>query len=742
MLKKIGAGRWHVAAGALAVACVLAVLARYADLPRSFAAFSATGTSSGNSVTAGPAFPDYPTRVTADHPSVYYRLNDSPGSTTALDSSGNGRTGVFDTTDPDSWTGFWPFDEGSGGTARDLSAYATPHDLTISGAGWTASGRSGNALSFNGTSDYAATATNAVTTNAPFTVAAWVYLTDNSVSRTAVSQQGVNASAFELGYDKALGRWAFELPHSDNAAAPVDVAKSTGAPVLNRWTLLVGSFSGNHIDLWVDGAKQGGGAGHGGAHVWASGGAFEVGDGLSTSRTDFWAGRVDSVRIWDAYATTADAQEWTLGPTGGASTDWQFDEGGAATSTVDNSGNLNTGTLGPAAGWGAGQSGAKSVSLTGSTNSYVAGAAPGVDTSASFTVSAWVFLSGTTLGAMSRVALSQSGTNKSGFLLRYDYSGTRWEFAVTQGAADDNNPVFDSSVSAIGSAALNNWTHLIGVYDRVAQTVTLYVDGVAMAPAAHTSVFAATGPLQVGRVKEFGGWMTGAHPTEAWGPWSGRIDDVQMFRRALDAPEVSALYNGGGTQTTLGVPGALQGAQQGQQASTAMAFGADGRALYTADTFTGPTTYSTECWFRSAGLNGGTHGVSLVSFGSSGAGNSSGSYDRRLFLDTAGHLVAGTASGTAGTAQSPGTYFDGGWHYAAVTVSPGTGLTLYVDGRPVATAAYTAPANLTGYWRWGGDTWGGAWPADYLRYGELDEAAIYPAALSAQQVSWHYHANH
>jgi hypothetical protein len=36
-----------------------------------------------------------------------------------------------------------------------------------------------------------------------------------------------------------------------------------------------------------------------------------------------------------------------------------------------------------------------------------------------------------------------------------------------------------------------------------------------------------------------------------------------------------------------------------------MAFSLAGRALYTANTFTDPTTYSLECWFRSAGVNGG-----------------------------------------------------------------------------------------------------------------------------------------
>lgn len=104
--------------------------------------------------------------------------------------------------------------------------------------------------------------------------------------------------------------------------------------------------------------------------------------------------------------------------------------------------------------------------------------------------------------------------------------------------------------------------------------------------------------------------------------------------------------------------------------------------------------------------------------------------------------MAGTSSGTSGTATTTSTYTDGSWHHVVATVSPGTGITLYVDGSLAASARYGAPGNFTGYWRWGGDTWDGSWPADHFWLGQLDEVAIYPTELSATDVAEHYYADH
>jgi hypothetical protein len=711
-----------------------------AALPPVHSAFVGTTTNGGNSLTAAASFPDYPTTVIEDHPQTYYRLDDPAGAVTAADSSGNGTTGAFGTAYNRTWAGLWPMDDNTGTTAKDMSGVATTHDLTLSGATWTASGRSRSGLSFNGTSHYAAAAASVLTTNASFTVTAWVNLTDATVSRTAVSQDGTNVSGFELGYDQPLNRWVFAMPRSNSAVATVDKISSTAAPVAG-WNQLTASYdsSNNRMHLWVNGAYQSFTTFAGTA--WNATGVFQVGAGKITSRTHFWQGTIDAVRGQAGVASDQAAQELTIGPTGGASTSWQLNEN-TGTTTIDSSGNGNTGTFGSSASWGVAKTGASSVDLPGDANGYVAGAAQGVDTRTSFSVSAWVYLDHTTLGAMGRTAVSQSGAIKTGFMLRYNQYSTRWEFDVTQGAADNYSPTYDIAYSANSSAALTTWTHLVGVHDASAQTIALYVNGVAQTGASHTSVFNATGPLQVGRVKEFGAWGTGGAGNEVWGPWAGRVDDARVFRRALGVQDVTAIYNGGHVFGSLGMSGALQGAQQGQTSSTAQAFGNGFATGYDPTSYTNPTTFSLECWFRSNGQPASaTQGQALIGFSSLASGNSP-SFGRRLFVDVTGHVGFGTNSGLTGNALTSGTYRDNAWHHLVATLSPANGMKLYVDGVLSASASYAAPGNYAGYWRWGGDTWSAAWLSDYNQYDLLDEVAVYTTELTAQQVARHYYANH
>jgi hypothetical protein len=68
---------------------------------------------------------------------------------------------------------YWKFDEGSGSTTSDVTANV--NDGTINGANWTTSGKSGNALSFNGNSDYVDIENDAsLNPTVAITIEAWV----------------------------------------------------------------------------------------------------------------------------------------------------------------------------------------------------------------------------------------------------------------------------------------------------------------------------------------------------------------------------------------------------------------------------------------------------------------------------------------------------------------------------------------------------------------------------------------
>jgi hypothetical protein len=203
---------------------------------------------------------------------------------------------------------------------------------------------------------------------------------------------------------------------------------------------------------------------------------------------------------------------------------------------------------------------------------------------------------------------------------------------------------------------------------------------------------------------------------------------------------VAAVYNGGTSSATLGVPGALKGAQQ---SSPAEAFTQTTHTSgFNRTKFTNPTTFTLECWFRTYGVSGTGHGQTLFSFSSNAVGNTSGvNKDRRLFLDTSGYLTFGTTSATSNVAKSTDTYLDGQWHHVAATSDPANGIFLYVDGVLAGSAAYTAAHNFTGYWRWAGDTWDSTWMTDYFWLGSMDEVAVYGTALPAQRIAVHYQAN-
>ncbi|TWE11816.1 PKD domain-containing protein [Rudaeicoccus suwonensis] len=183
---------------------------------------------------------------------------------------------------------------------------------------------------------------------------------------------------------------------------------------------------------------------------------------------------------------------------------------------------------------------------------------------------------------------------------------------------------------------------------------------------------------------------------------------------------------------TFGTPGPLSG-----DPTTAATFnGTSTGAVATNSTVTPTNSLTIEAWFNTTTTSGGK----IVGYGSSQTGLS-GNYDRQIYMDNAGHLIFGVYNGGTQTIQSANTYNDGNWHYVVATLSATNGMTLYVDGRKVGTnSGATTFQPYTGYWRIGGDQLAG-WPnqpsSNYFA-GSIGDVAIYPTALSIQQVQTHY----
>ena len=190
-----------------------------------------------------------------------------------------------------------------------------------------------------------------------------------------------------------------------------------------------------------------------------------------------------------------------------------------------------------------------------------------------------------------------------------------------------------------------------------------------------------------------------------------------------------------GAGVTVGAPGALLATAD----AGATYSGADpGYSVSTVAT-KGPQTFSESLWFSTTTTRGGK----LLGFGNS-TGATSGQYDRHIYMDNGGHLVFGVYNGGTKTVATTGVYNDGKWHQVVGTLSPTAGLTLYVDGAPVAAEPTytTAETNNGGYWHIGGDNLSG-WPSapsSNFFAGSIDEVSINSTALSTAQVAALYRA--
>jgi hypothetical protein len=165
----------------------------------------------------------------------------------------------------------------------------------------------------------------------------------------------------------------------------------------------------------------------------------------------------------------------------------------------------------------------------------------------------------------------------------------------------------------------------------------------------------------------------------------------------------------------------------------------DGATQYvsTSSSFSNPSTFSLELWFKTNTSQGGR----LIGFGDATTGAGS-SVDRHIYMTDAGNLVFGVNPGTKHYVTSASTYNNNAWHHVAATMGSG-GMHLYVDGASVGTPdANTSAGNYSGYWRMAYDTLSGWTSAPTSNYfgGLLDEAKIYNRELTATEVANEYAA--
>ncbi|MES2462113.1 MAG: alpha-L-arabinofuranosidase C-terminal domain-containing protein [Armatimonadota bacterium] len=225
-----------------------------------------------------------------------------------------------------------------------------------------------------------------------------------------------------------------------------------------------------------------------------------------------------SVGLTLLFADTASAQTPVA--------EWQFDQG-SGTRAVSSTGAEGDATLRGRTGWSAGLTGAHALQLPGQPGAFAEAAAPAIDTSGSYTISAAVKMD---RASGWQTFVSRDGKAVSGFFLQL--RGDTGEFAfttLTRDAPDGDTDTAGSRVDPIEGI----WYHLVGVHDAAAHTLSLYINGALAQTVPTRAAWKSDGATIIGR---------GKYDSRPVDFANGAVDSVRLFDKALPASEVRSLF--------------------------------------------------------------------------------------------------------------------------------------------------------------------------------------------------------
>ncbi|WP_084580489.1 LamG-like jellyroll fold domain-containing protein [Kutzneria sp. 744] len=659
--------------------------------------------------------------------------------------------------------GAWGLDDQGGPAASDnvatLRAGATPHPATLNGDAnwdlgysrgdsWSQPDQAGNKDGVRGgmhfgTSGYLATAGPVLDTSKTFTLSAWAKLTDMSPNKphAVIAQEGAHSSGAFIEYSSDANAWTFNLPDSDadNPANARVVSKA--APQLNVWTHLTGTYDSvtGQATLYVNGVKQNSLVRHG----WNATGALLVGAAKwGSQRGRAFNGVIDDAQVWQRVLSDAEvhalatasvpraqynlaegaATLLTTGSTGSGDSFtpapvpslqgyWKLDEtDGTSAADNSNSGNglaLHPLTLSGGTSWVAGKSG-NAVHMDGT--AYGQASAPVVDTSRSFTVSAWAKLEDVN-GYYGVVGQPAKPGGTLGFLMRYSTDVHAWIFGLNSSpddsaaAAQMNWAYEPNSVTTAGQ-----WTLVTGVFNAETKTLQTYVNGKLSGQNKFAGApWNATGQFSVG------GYDVGGFTHQ----FKGSLDQVQAWQTALTPSQIAGLAGLSYTDSTWNFPAGQPGTPAGAVAEVADRNDGAGAQFTWDGTVTGQHpealrtdgSYTIEAWVRLDTNDDFTRAVASMDDGS---GFSPLMFGFRKDDQTVGKWDIGLScdqhQGCLTLAYSDAGAERGVWTHLAATYDLVTNSAcLYVNGQrqSTCTSGGKPPYSASGPLRIGKAQWGG-----------------------------------
>lgn len=234
----------------------------------------------------------------------------------ARDAAGNTRTSAaVDVTvantappGPTGLVGAWSFDQGSGTAVPDASG--TGNHGTLSGATWTAAGKQGGALTFDGVNDRVAVpdAASLDLTNR-MTLEAWVRPTATVTDwRTVVLKEHSSGLSYALyAGDDTSPRPSAWL----NIGGDRSVTGPSALPA-STWVHVAVTYDGTTVRLYRDGTQVATRAQTGNMAVGT--GALSIGG--NTKWGEWFAGQIDELRVYNTALTAAQVQADMTRPVG------------------------------------------------------------------------------------------------------------------------------------------------------------------------------------------------------------------------------------------------------------------------------------------------------------------------------------------------------------------------------------------------------------------------------------------
>ena len=357
-------------------------------------------------------------------------------------------------------------------------------------------------------------------TSSALTVSVWfnaANLSNANPRLVANSHTDVDAKGFQLMFNSGGASGLFDV---GNGTAEGRASWSQQL-VAGTWYHYVGVYDGATVSAYLNGVQVATAAFAGGAIAAGTGPDINIARN-PTYGDDYFIGAISDVRIYKRALSAAEIMALyravTPPPPSGPAAEWTLTQASVSGATVaDASGNGNAGTVvnGPLT------FGAMGANFNG--QQYVDSTL--TVTSSALTVSVWFNAANLSNANPRLVANSHTDVDAKGFQLMFNGGGASGFFDVGNGTAEGRASWSQQLVAG-------TWYHYVGVYDGA--TVSAYLNGVQVATAAFAggAIAAGTGPdINIARNPAYGGDY-----------FIGAISDVRIYKRALSAAEILALY--------------------------------------------------------------------------------------------------------------------------------------------------------------------------------------------------------